>query len=125
MTAKPGTNTPAERASTGLDMQSLPLFGFCAYVTDVAESRTVTPEDNGTVLRSTGSAITLTFPRTLPVGFNCAILQAGAGQVTAAAGTSANIRSSNAYTKTAAQWSLIGILCDTTGNFILAGDGAT
>jgi hypothetical protein len=49
--------------------------------------------DNGEILTfNNGSAVTVTIPTGLPVGFNCTVIQLGAGQVgfTAAAGVTLN-----------------------------------
>ena len=54
-------------------------------VTDATASRTLSGSDNGTVLVFTsGSAITVTVP-VLTVGFNCLLIQRGAGTITVAA----------------------------------------
>ena len=78
-------------------------------IISVTTSRALATADNGAVLEvNSASAVTLTVPSTLPVGFNCIVSQVGAGQVTVAAGTSATV---TAYqgAKTPGQWGEIAV----------------
>ena len=55
-------------------------------VTESGTSRTLTATDNAKVIYCTsGSAVTITCATGLGVGFNCTIIQGGAGKVTVAA----------------------------------------
>lgn len=82
---------------------------------------TLTPEDNGAlVVMNKGSAVTVTIPTLLPVGFRCRVLQKGAGQVTfAASGTT--IRNYDGQTKTAGQYAVVDIDCPEVDVFYLSG----
>lgn len=91
---------------------------------------TLAATDCGTTIRFTnGSAITLTTLNSLSVGCTIAILQAGAGQITLANGSGATSHSAHSYTKTFAQYSVLGLYVDTNSggtaaDFIITGDGA-
>lgn len=64
-----------------------------AINTQTGTSYSITGSDNGEILTfSNAAATTLTVPSGLPVGFNCTVIQLGAGQVgfTAAAGVTLN-----------------------------------
>ncbi len=68
-----------------------------------------------------GGAITLTVPLGLGAGFECGIIQGGAGQVTMAPAEGTTI---NPYTKTASQYSTVGLVAPLADIFISTGDGA-
>jgi hypothetical protein len=64
-----------------------------AINTQTGTTYSVLSTDNGEILTfNNGSAVTVTIPTGLPVGFNCTAIQLGAGQVgfTAAAGVTLN-----------------------------------
>ena len=77
------------------------------------------------------SDFSLTVPEdTLPAGFNCMIVQIGAGEVTlTAASGNVNIRNRNSHTKTADQWAVMTLICiDATTDanvFVSGGDGTS
>jgi hypothetical protein len=80
--------------------------------------------DCGHAISATG-VLTLTTLNSLPVGCAIAIIQTGTGQVT----VSPTPASVNSYTKTKAQYAIIGLTVDTNvggtaAHFILSGDGA-
>lgn len=87
-------------------------------------SYTVVAADCGAVLRFTNAAaITLTINSDVALaGFNFAVIQAGAGQVTFA-GTSTR-RNYDGHTKTAGQYASVGFVCDTAGEFNFSGKTA-
>lgn len=67
---------------------------------------TLVTADRGKVVECTNaSAITVTLPNSLAVGFCCTIVQGGAGQVTLSAASGATLRNRQSHTKTAGQWS--------------------
>jgi dihydrodipicolinate synthase/N-acetylneuraminate lyase len=77
------------------------------------------------VIRSDAAGpITLTFPDTPRLGFNCAVVQAGAGAVTVIAGGGATMNNRQSFTKTAGQWGTIGVLAIAPDTYVLTGDGA-
>ena len=68
---------------------------------------TTTDEDCGKVITlDNASAITLTVHQDAPAGFNCLIIQKGAGQVTVAAGGTGNVRNYSGHTKLAGQYAI-------------------
>ncbi|MBP7173836.1 MAG: hypothetical protein KBA33_07185 [Cloacibacterium sp.] len=87
-------------------------------------SYTLTPSDNGKIIEfSSASAVNLTVPTGLPVGFQCSVTQLGAGQVSFVAGAGMVIRNAYNYTKTAAQYSKAGIEITSNATVaILSGD---
>jgi len=88
------------------------IYGHKALVVDqTGTTYTLAATDTGTVLRFTnGSAITVTLPASLGVGFECVIVQAGAGQITLSAASGASIRNRSSFTKTVAQYSPISLV---------------
>ncbi len=91
---------------------------------------TVVAADSGkTIDLANAAAITVTVPNSLAVGFTCKFRQAGAGQVTIAAGASATMRQRQSHTKTAGQWAEVGIEVranagGSAAEFVLTGDTA-
>jgi hypothetical protein len=77
------------------------------------------------IIRTTGSSpSTITVPAGLPLGWGCAIVQGGAGQVTFAAAGGVTVSSRQAFTKTAGQNALISLLHLGGNAHVLLGDGA-
>jgi hypothetical protein len=85
---------------------------------------TLLKSDNGkTVTLNNASAITLTVPSGLGVGFNCHLVQLGAGQVTiTTSGTTVNNRQS--HTKIAGQNGKVSLTSYVANTFVLDGDTA-
>lgn len=82
---------------------------------------TIGATDNNTIFLITSStAITVTVPNTLPVGFACQIIQGGVGTITLA-GSSVTLYSSNGLT-TRATNSVIGLIMNTTTTGFVMGD---
>ena len=95
------------------------LSGFAANVTSIYDNYSITSADNGKVIQSTSaSAITITIPTGLPTGFNCTVVQMGAGQVTFS-GTYLN---RTGFTKTASQYSVVSILHLGSNSIIVTGE---
>lgn len=85
-------------------------------------SYTLQPSDNGKIIEmNSASAILLTVPSGLPIGFQCSITQLGAGQVTFV-GSGVTLRNAYGYTKTALQYSKAGVEIASSGDVILSGD---
>lgn len=84
-------------------------------------SYTLTATDNGKIISCTsGSAVTITVPA-LTTGFNCLIVQRGAGQVTLSpSGSTINNRYS--FTKTAGLYAIMSLVSVASGVFISSGD---
>lgn len=107
------------------------LSGYRANI--VARSGTtdtLAGTDTGlTIAYTNASAVTVTLPNSLGVGFACSILQAGAGTVTFSAASGATIHNAHAYTGTAGQWAEMALTVYTNSGgtsavYILVGDGA-
>lgn len=85
---------------------------------------TLVSGDNGKVVTfNNASAVTVTVPSGLPVGFSCAIIQKGAGQVTlATSGTT--LRNRQSHTKTAGQYAVCSLFSHVTNEYMFGGDTA-
>jgi hypothetical protein len=92
---------------TGGNASTSTISGFGANVATITAGYNLSAADNGKIIQSTAaSAITVTIPAGLPTGFNCSIVQMGAGQITFS-GTYLN---RGGFTKTASQYALVSIL---------------
>lgn len=82
--------------------------------------------DNGMIVVFTsGSAVTLTVPSGLGVGFSCSIVQYGAGQVTISAGSGATLRLRSGSNKTGGQYAVVSLLSVVADEYIVTGDTTT
>ena len=98
-----------------------PLFAN-TYNDQVGTTYTLQSSDNGKILTmNNGSAITLTVPAGLPAGFNCTVVQKGAGVVTFTA-SSTTINNRQAFTQTKGQYAAATIIMYATDTFITQGD---
>jgi hypothetical protein len=99
------------------------ISGFSANMnTQTGTTYTLTTSDNGKIITlNNASAITLTVP-TLFTGFNCMIVQLGAGVVTFTAGSGVTISNRGSNTKTAGTNAIATILSLTGTTFISSGD---
>jgi len=96
--------------SNGLIIDNTKSTGFTLAATD----------NNKVFLITAASAITVTVPNTLPIGFTCQIIQGGAGTITLA-GSSVTLNSSNGLT-TRATNSVIGLVMNTATTGFVMGD---
>jgi hypothetical protein len=105
---------------TGGNSSTSSISGFSANInTQSGTTYTIDATDNGKVIQTTGaSAITITIPTGLPTGFNCTVVQMGAGQITFS-GTYLN---RTGFTKSASQYSVISILNLGSNNYIVTGE---
>ena len=100
------------------------------YITENAQTGTtytlVRDDDHKLVSFSNSSAITLTIPTNksvaFPVGTQILILQKGTGQVTIGKATGVTVNSVNGANKTAARYSMAGLIKLATDTWILFGD---
>ena len=91
-------------------------------VTEAGTSRTLAAGDNGKIIYCTsGFAVTITCATGLPVGFNCTIIQGGAGKVTVAAGA-ATLSSYSGLFSTMGQYAVISLISPVADTFIAAGN---
>jgi hypothetical protein len=144
LTSGGGGSFPNTWTSTGTSGHSLPFldgnntwsgtqqFGpvLGAVSTRSGTSYTLAASDCGTTIIFTGSSsITLTTLNSLQPGCAIAIEQAGAGQVSIAAGTGTSLHSSHGFTKTFGPFAILGLFVDTNvggsaADVIITGDGA-
>ena len=77
-------------------------------------------DNNKVFLITSASAITVTVPSTLPIGFSCQIIQGGVGAITIA-GSGVTLNSSNGFV-TRATNSVIGLVMNSTTTGFVMGD---
>lgn len=112
-------NITTTGALTGGNSSTSSLSGFAANITSIAANYSITSADNGKVIQCTSaSAITITIPTGLPTGFNCTVVQMGAGQITFS-GTYLN---RTGFTKSASQYSVVSILHLGSNSIIVTGE---
>lgn len=112
-------NVSTTGALTGGNSSTSSLSGFAANITNISANYSLTAADNGKVIQSTSaSAITVTIPTGLPTGFNCTVIQMGAGQITFS-GTYLN---RTGFTKSASQYSVVSILHLGSNSIIVTGE---
>lgn len=80
-----------------------------------------TTDNNKIFLISSATAVSITVPNSLPVGFSCQFIQGGAGQIVLAAGAGVTLNSANGYS-TRATYSVIGLVMNTTTTGFVFGD---
>lgn len=94
-----------------------------AVNTQSGTTYTLASSDNGKVLVFTnGSAVTVTIPSGFPVGYNCSIVQYGAGQVTVSAGSGVTLRLRTSANKTGGQYAVASLLSVVSNEYLFAGD---
>ena len=123
-----GTNNTNVLAVSGgtVDLGGNKLEDFDASINDqTGTTYTLVAGDNGkVVVLNNASAVTVTVPSGLGVGFNCSFVQKGAGQVSfSASGTTINNRQS--HTKINGQYGVASIVAYVADTFVLAGDTAS
>jgi hypothetical protein len=90
---------------------------------DKAANYSIVAADLGTTIRSTGSAITITVDNVLTQqGDRIDFIQAGAGQITFAAGAGVTLSSASGLLKTARQFAGVSIVFGGTGVYYLIGN---
>ena len=120
------SNVIAVGGSGGVDLGGNALSNFDASVNEqTGTTYTLVAADNGKVIKFTnGSAITLTLPSGLGLGFNCSVIQYGAGQITFST-SSSTLYNRQSHTKTAGQYAVTGLISCVADVFVLAGDTAS
>jgi hypothetical protein len=84
---------------------------FSAVVSVQTANYTLQASDNGTVIYlNSASALTVTLPNSLAPGFNCVVVQEGAGQVTFSAASGATKQSPSGNSKTSGQYGSVSLL---------------
>jgi hypothetical protein len=88
-------------------------------VASISANYSITAADNGKVIQSTSaSAVTVTIPTGLPTGFNCTVVQMGAGQITFS-GTYLN---RTGFTKSVSQYAVVSVLHLGSNNILVTGE---
>ena len=91
-------------------------------VTEATQTRTLSATDNGKVIYCTnGSAVTINCAAGLGEGFNCTVIQGGAGKVTIAANGQTLVSYSSLFS-TMGQYAVISVISPVAGTFIAAGN---
>lgn len=91
-------------------------------VTETTTARTLSATDNGKIIYCTnGSAVTVTCAAGLGAGFNCTIIQGGAGKVTVAAGGQTLVSYSSLFS-TMGQYAVISLIAPVANTFVAAGN---
>ena len=108
-------------AINGTSTTGSTIAGFNAAITQVTAALTISLANastyNGKVLVCSGSAITITFDSTVPVGFSCMILQSDNNSVDFS-GTNNRYN----YTSTSGMYAIATAMCYTSGSVLLTGD---
>ena len=112
-------------ASGTVDLGGNKLEDFDASINDQTDSYQLVAGDNGKVIvLNKASALNLTVPSGLGAGFNCSVIQKGAGQVTFVA-SSTTINNRQSHTKIAGQYGVATLVAYADNIFVLAGDTAS
>jgi hypothetical protein len=113
-------------SSGTVDLGGNKLEDFDASINEqTGTTYTLVDGDNGKVIKFTnGSAITVTLPSGLGLGFNCSVIQYGAGQITFST-SSSTLYNRQSHTKTAGQYAVAGLISCVADVFVLAGDTAS
>lgn len=112
-------NISTTGALTGGNVNSSTISGFAANVGTIASTYNISTVDNGKILQSTSAtAITIAIPAGLPTGFNCTVVQMGAGQLTFS-GTYLN---RGGFTKSASQYAVVSIIHLGSNSIIVTGE---
>ena len=92
-------------------------------IDNAATSITISDADNNRIVRCTAAtAVTVTVPSTLATGFSCMVIQAGAGQVTFAAGSGTTLNSFGSLLRTAGQHAPASLIRVGSGVYNLSGN---
>lgn len=90
------------------------IYGYAVKLNQqTGTTYTLAASDTGKVVEcNNASAITVTLPNSLPVGFGCTLMQTGAGQVTFSAASGAAFVAYSSKTKCAGQYAAVTIWVD-------------
>ena len=90
-------------------------------VSDKSAGYTIVATDKNSIIRSTGSAITITIANVLAIGERIDFVQSGAGQITFAA-SGVTLQSRDSKLKTAGQHAGATVMCIASGVYVVVGD---
>lgn len=91
-------------------------------ISDKSANYSILATDAYKLIRSTGSAITITLDNVLTAGQRIDFYQAGSGQITFAAGSGVTLQSKGGNLKTSAQYTAATVECVASGVYALIGD---
>ena len=114
-------------SSGAVDIGGNTLLNFDASVNEqTGTTYTLLASDLGKIVKFTnGSAITVTLPNNLGLGFTCTVIQYGAGQITFTTSSSTLYSRQTGHTKTAGQYGVVSLISCVADVFVLAGDTAS
>ena len=120
------SNVLAVGGSGGVDLGGNALSNFDASVNEqTGTSYTLLASDLGKIVKFTnGSAITVTLPSGLGLGFTATVIQYGAGQITFST-SSSTLYNRQSHTKTAGQYAVVSLISCVADVYVLAGDTAS
>lgn len=108
------------------------MYGYKGKINpQTGTTYTLQASDAGKIVEcSNASAITVTLPNSLAVGFCCTVSQTGAGQVSFSAAVGATLRNKSSFTKISGQYGVVSLYVTTNSDgssavYMMAGDGAT
>lgn len=127
-----GNTTSAIQASPmTVDSSTGAIAGYAGTINaQTGTTYTLLTSDAGKIVEiNNASAITLTLPNSLPIGFCCTVTQTGAGQITLSAASGAALHNRSSFTKTAGQYAELSLYVTTNSGgssavYIMGGDGA-
>lgn len=125
---KRATTTGLLKASSGVIAAAVAGTDYVAPTAvlndQTGTTYTLQANDNGKVVTcSNASAITVTVPSGLGSGFNCMVIQKGAGQVTFSP-SSTTVNNRQSHTKIAGQYGVVSLIAYVADVLVLAGDTA-
>lgn len=106
---------------TGNSSATSTIANFASVINEQSAGFTLGNSDNGKIIVINSSSAQAIIVPSLPVGFNCMIVQRGSGQVTITA-SGVTINNRYGFNKTAGQHSILTLVSIATGIFISSGD---
>ena len=104
------------------DFDDNPIFGYSASTVAKTANYTLTDAENGKVITfNSGSNVNCVVDNGLTAGFNCTVIQLGAGQVIFDTGT-ATVNNSSGHDRSAGQYAVCSLIHYSTNNYALCGD---
>ncbi len=106
--ARLSSNVARRDQSNSFGDNSISRFAFVSSAQ--TDDYTLAQADNGSVVYlNKATAVAVTLPNSLPAGFNCTIVQEGAGQVTFAAASGATKQTPGGASKTAIRYGAVSV----------------
>ena len=100
----------------------MPVTGY-PNVSLISTTTTLHGTHDGAIIVSTyGSSVNIVVTSVIPAGFQCQIVQAGAGAVWVTAGSGATINSTGTAVATSAQYAVARLVAYTNGNVVITGN---